>query len=111
MHDPSPARDDDEQGPPGLQRERTLLAWNRSVLALLVTLALLVRRVGAPYWDAAHLPAVTVGAVAVWLSLAADLRYRRRAVRAPFASPRHLAALAVAVMVTGVAASVALLLG
>lgn len=103
--------DEEGQGPPGLQRERTLLAWNRSVLALLVTLALLVRLVGAPYWHVAHLPAIVVGAVAVWLSLAADLRYRRRMVAAPFVSTRHLAALALAVVVTGVASTVAVLAG
>lgn len=96
-------------GPRGLQRERTLLAWNRSVLALLVTLALLVRLVGAPFLRPAHLPAIAVGAVAVWLSLAADLRYRRRMVDAAFVSTRHLAALAVAVVVTGTASAVALL--
>lgn len=100
--------DDEDQGPRGLQRERTLLAWNRSVLALLVTLALLVRLVGPPYWHVAHLPALVVGAVAVWLSLAADLRYRRRMADAPFVSTRHLAAMAVAVVITGTASMVAL---
>lgn len=101
--------DDEGQEPRGLQRERTLLAWNRSVLALLVTLALLVRLVGEPYLDPAHLPAIVVGAVAVWLSLAADLRYRRRMVDAPFVSSRHLAALSAAVVVTGTTSVVALL--
>ncbi len=100
---------EEDLGPPGLQRERTLLAWNRSVLALLVTVALLVRLVGEPYWHPAHLPAVAVGAIAVWLSLAADLRYRRRMVDAPFVSTRHLGALAIAVVTTGVASLVALL--
>lgn len=106
MEDLAPVPDGTD-GPPGLQRERTLLAWNRSLLALIVTAVLLVRTVGPPYLRPAHAPAVAVGAVAVWLSLAADLRYRRGHVRGAFVSTRHLAALAVAVVITGVAATVA----
>lgn len=108
MQQRSRAPDVPDDGPPGLQRERTLLAWNRSLLALIVTAVLLVRTVGPPYLRPAHLPAVVVAATAVWLSLAADLRYRRGHVHGRFVSTRHLAALAVAVTVTGVAATVAL---
>jgi uncharacterized membrane protein YidH (DUF202 family) len=98
------------EGPPGLQRERTLLAWNRSLLALIVTVVLLVRTTGAPYLRLAHLPALLIGGAAVWLSVAADVRYRRGHVHGQFVSTRHLAALATAVAVTGVAATVALAL-
>lgn len=93
---------------PGLQRERTLLAWNRSTLALSVTVLLLVRAVGAPYLRLAHAPAVLAGAGALWLWFVSDVRYRRGRGEATFVSTRHLATLAVAVAVTGVAGLVAL---
>lgn len=66
-----------DRGPRGLQRERTMLAWNRTMLALAVTTVLLVRTGGPPYLRALHLPALAVLLVAGWLWLASDLRYRR----------------------------------
>lgn len=98
-------------GAPGLQRERTLLAWTRTLLALVVAALLLVRVLGAPLARSAHVPAVTVLVVALWLFLASDLRYRRGPRGGPVTSPLHVGALAAATVVVGVAATVALLAG
>ena len=62
----------------GLQRERTALAWNRTALALIVAGSLLIRYLGAPYFDLFHLPAystVVAGVVVLWLA-ATDDRWR-----------------------------------
>ena len=62
----------------GLQRERTALAWNRTALALIVAGSLLIRYLGAPYFDLFHLPAystVVAGVVVLWLA-ATDARWR-----------------------------------
>lgn len=90
---------------PGLQRERTLLAWSRTSLALVVAVALLVRVVGPPWWRPAHLPALAVLAVTIGLVLAADRRHQRGG--AP-AGPRALAIVAGSVVTVGVVATVAL---
>jgi uncharacterized membrane protein YidH (DUF202 family) len=62
----------------GLQRERTALAWNRTALALVVAGILLIRYLGAPYFDLFHLPAystLVAGIVVLWLA-AIDDRWR-----------------------------------
>lgn len=91
---------------PGLQRERTLLAWSRTSLALVVASALLVRVVGPPWVRVSHLPAVTVMLVTGGLVLAADRRHQRGG--GP-SGARTLAVVAAAVVLLGVVAVVALL--
>lgn len=71
-----PSGPDAAAEPPGLQVERTLLAWNRTLLAVAVTLALVVRVIGPPYPRLAHLPALVIAGVLVWLWVRSDLGYR-----------------------------------
>jgi uncharacterized membrane protein YidH (DUF202 family) len=58
--------------PPGLQRERTMLAWERTVLSTLVA-ALALGRV----WLSWSLPAALVSAVLAGAAALAALRRRR----------------------------------
>lgn len=102
----TPAHDDE---PPGLQPERTLLAWTRTLLAVVVTASLLVRLLGAPITRPAHVPAAVVVALAVWLFVASDRRYRRAEDRVRVVPALHLLLLAAAVVAVGVVAVVALL--
>lgn len=99
----------DDDAPPGLQPERTLLAWTRTLLAVVVAASLLVRLVGAPIARPAHLPAAVVVAVALWLFVASDRRYRHAEGRVRVVPALHLLLLAVAVVGVGVVAVVALL--
>lgn len=94
---------------PGLQPERTLLAWTRTLLATVVGAALLVRLVGAPVVRVAHAPAALSVAVALWLLVASDRRYRHAEHRVRVVPAGHLLALAGAVVLVGVTALVALL--
>lgn len=102
--DDPPAQGD---APPGLQRERTLLAWTRTLLALVVVSALLVRVVGPPLARPAHLPAAGGMGVALWLFVATDVRYRRAPARVT--APAHLGLLTAATVVVGAVAIGALL--
>jgi len=63
-------------GGPGLARERTDLAWNRSGLAVLVTVAIVLRRLWPLHGDrgAAALALIAMGGL-VW---AASMRISRR---------------------------------
>jgi uncharacterized membrane protein YidH (DUF202 family) len=63
---------------PGLQRERTALAWDRTGLALMVTGTLLVRVGEAPYAHIRHLPGYLAVAVGLGLVVHAERRYYRR---------------------------------
>ena len=95
----------------GLQRERTLLAWNRTLLALLVALALVARTIGAPYVRLLQLPTLLVAAVALWLSLAADVRYRRPWRQGQLGGTRHVVALWLATVAVGQGGAVAIVAG
>lgn len=97
-----------DTGPRGLQRERTMLAWNRTMLALVVTAVLLVRAGGAPYLRPLHLPALVVLLVAGWLWFTSDLRYRRPLEAEPTVRPVPLALLTGASMLVGVVGVVVL---
>lgn len=99
-----------DTGPRGLQRERTMLAWNRTVLALVLTTVLLLRAGGPPYLRPLHLPGFGVLALAGWLWLRSDLRYRRELGPSTLATPGHPAMVAGATTVVGVTAIVVLLL-
>lgn len=90
---------------PGLQRERTLLAWTRTGLTLVVAVALLVRVVGPPWVRPAHLPAAVVLVVTAFLVLRADRRHRQGG-GPTGAGP--LVLVSAAVVVVGLAAVVAL---
>lgn len=97
-----------DHGPRGLQRERTMLAWNRTMLALVVTTVLLVRAAGPPYLRPLHLPGLAVLVVAGWLWLTSDLRYRRPLDLERIVVPGRLALLTAACLVVGVAGIVVL---
>lgn len=97
-----------DSGPRGLQRERTMLAWNRTMLALVVTTVLLVRVGGPPYVRPLYLPALAILLVAAWLWLSSDLRYRRELVPGRVVLPGRLAAVAGAAIAVGVGGVVVL---
>jgi uncharacterized membrane protein YidH (DUF202 family) len=91
---------------PGLQSERTYLAWQRTGLAFAAVGALLVHAGGRLHNVLAYLPGVlglAVGAVIVFRAL---LRYRTIAAAArgegEAASPRLAAALAAAAAILGI---------
>ena len=111
--DPDPGTNADvwarrDSGPRGLQRERTMLAWNRTMLALVVTTVLLVRVGGPPYVRPLYLPALGILLAAAWLWLAADLRYRRDLAPGRIVLPGRLALLAGASVAVGVGGIVVL---
>lgn len=117
MTDPDPDPDPDpdagawarrDSGPRGLQRERTMLAWNRTMLALVVTNVLLVRVGGPPYARPLYLPALGILLVAAWLWLASDLRYRRELAPGRIVLPGRLALLAAMSVAVGVGGIVVL---
>jgi uncharacterized membrane protein YidH (DUF202 family) len=64
----------------GLQHERTALAWTRTALALMVAGSLLIRYLGAPFFDVYHLPAYSAlaGGIAVLWLTARDQRWRTK---------------------------------
>jgi uncharacterized membrane protein YidH (DUF202 family) len=108
--------DRDDQAALGLQAERTLLAWNRTALALLVASALLLRAGDTPYLALRHLPAVFGLVVGAGLFLHGDRSYRRiggvHATRrpAPLGAPRALFLLAATTIVLGLTATVVIAL-
>ena len=102
---------DGDDRPLGLQRERTLLAWTRTLLALVVATALVVRTVGPPYLRLLHVPAAVLGVVVLWLWLAADLRYRRTVAHGQLGAPTHLRALWLAAVASGLGGVVAVVVG
>lgn len=93
---------------PGLQQERTSLAWDRTGLALMVASGLLLRVEGAPYPRLAHLlPAVTFlfGLVLVVVDRPRYLRrWRRLAAGGGMLDPAPVVAVGVAATVLGVVA-------
>jgi putative membrane protein len=82
---------------PGLQAERTLLAWERSAVGLLATAALLALRGSTPSSRPVDL---APGAVALLLALAVALIGRHRA-RRIVSTPDHIPAAGGAVLVAG----------
>ena len=94
-----PAHDD-----PGLQPERTSLAWGRTLLALVVAAALLLRWL--PHHGlAAVLPLAAAAVLALGLWLRQGLRYRRGARSVALESsapdPLEIMAISAAVVVLG----------
>ena len=98
-------------GPPGLQAQRTALAWGRTAFALVVT-TLLVLRAGIRSGDAAT--QVLAGAVAVasggFLVVSVLRRLQLQASTAAAPAPWMLLAVAAAVSLSGVTAAGAFLL-
>lgn len=100
--------------PPGVQNERTALAWVRACLAYLACVLLAVRLLAAR-----PVPAVLVlaagSAVAAGLLTGSRRRYRRRdrslAAGAPVLAPAPVAVLASATALLGLAAAALILLG
>jgi len=91
---------------PGVQAERTLLAWQRTGLSLLIASAALFGLVVRTLHEWALLPLIAAGVPSLWVVLHASRRHRRgsagRALRGhPAASA---AALVVAVTVVGATA-------
>ncbi|HEY5098111.1 MAG TPA: DUF202 domain-containing protein [Acidimicrobiales bacterium] len=70
--------DDDEEGDPGLARERTDLAWNRSGLAVAVTIAIILRRLWPLSGDRAVLVLALIAAGATLWVVAMRLGRRVR---------------------------------
>ena len=107
---------DDDEGREGLQAERTLLAWNRTALALLVASALVLRAGDTPYLALRHLPAVVGLLVGAGLFLHGDRSYRRidgvqaPARPAPLGAPWALLLLAATTIVLGLTATVVIAL-
>ena len=97
--------------PMGLQRERTLLAWNRTLLAVVVAVALVARTIGPPWARLLQVPAMVLAGVVVWLWVAADVRYRRPGPQGQVGGGRHLLALGVAAVAAGVGGVVAIVAG
>jgi uncharacterized membrane protein YidH (DUF202 family) len=62
--------------PPGLQHERTALAWDRTGLAFLVFGALLLRACDPPWHPLRHLPGALAMGAGVGLIVWAARRYR-----------------------------------
>lgn len=107
----TPSPSSDAGRPMGLQRERTLLAWNRTLLALVVATALVVRTLGPPWVRPLQLPALGLVLVVVWLWVTADLRYRRPRGAGQVGSARQLRVLWLATVAAGVGGLVAVVVG
>jgi len=76
--DGSARPDNDEDSDPGLARERTELAWNRSGLAVAVTVAIILRRLWPLSGDRAILALALIGAGAALWVVATRLGRRAR---------------------------------
>lgn len=61
---------------PGLQQERTALAWDRTALAMLATALVYARAVGPPYVRLEHVPAVVGLVVGAGMLVLGARRYR-----------------------------------
>lgn len=102
--DRRPARAQTPHDDPGLQPERTSLAWGRTLLALVVAAALLLRWL--PHHGlAAVLPLAAAAVLALGLWLRQGLRYRRGARSVALESsapdPLEIMAISAAVVVLG----------
>ena len=98
---------------PGLQPERTSLAWGRTLLALVVAAALLLRWL-PPHGLAAVLPLAAAAVLALGIWLRQGLRYRRGARSVALESsapdPLEILAISAAVVVLGALSLLTILL-
>lgn len=98
---------------PGLQPERTSLAWGRTLLALVVAAALLLRWL-SPHGLAAVLPLAAAAVLALGIWLRQGLRYRRGARSVALESsapdPLEILAISAAVVVLGALSLLTILL-
>ncbi|EME37226.1 hypothetical protein C884_02140 [Kocuria palustris PEL] len=98
---------------PGLQPERTSLAWGRTLLALVVAAALLLRWL-PPHGLAAVLPLTAAAVLALGIWLRQGLRYRRGARSVALESsapdPLEILAISAAVVVLGALSLLTILL-
>ena len=105
---------------PGLQPERTSLAWGRTLLALVVAAALLLRWLphhglaAADHYVAAVLPLAAAAVLALGIWLRQGLRYRRGARSVALESsapdPLEILAISAAVVVLGALSLLTILL-
>jgi uncharacterized membrane protein YidH (DUF202 family) len=103
----------DRPSDPGLQNERTALAWQRTLLSGLACSLVVARLVGLVSWPTAVVTALAGVGTAAALAVLARRRFRHNdaAVRRhdPLADARAPLLLCVLVVVTGVAAAVVVL--
>jgi uncharacterized membrane protein YidH (DUF202 family) len=83
-------RNTDDSSRPGLQPERTSLAWDRTGLAFIVAGALLIRAVGSPYPDLRQAPGLVALAFGGFVIAATAHRARRAASGTDSARPPRL---------------------
>lgn len=100
----APARD------PGLQVERTSLAWRRTALSALAAAALFVNQVVRRGWSAAALPWLLAASMMLGLAVIGHLRARRLREGATTANSHPVTAGACAVGLAALAAGTAALL-
>jgi uncharacterized membrane protein YidH (DUF202 family) len=89
---------------PGLQRERTALAWDRTGLALVATGLLLIRVAGPPYVGWLHLPGYLAALLGGAMIVLAARRYALHTDRGALVAPALTRLVGITATVTCVAA-------